>query len=48
MMEPWQWSEFGAGAEESKREFESDGRRCGSGRGSLGVYLGAGGAPKRG
>jgi hypothetical protein len=48
MTKPRQWSEFGAGKEESKRELESEGRRCGSGRGSLGVYIGAGGAPERG
>jgi hypothetical protein len=48
MTEPRQWSEFDAGAEESKRELESEGRRCGSGRGSMGVYIGAGGAPERG
>jgi hypothetical protein len=34
--------------EESKRELESERRRCGSGRGSLGVYIEAGGAPERG
>jgi hypothetical protein len=33
---PRQWSEFGAGAEESRRELDSEGRRCGSGRGPLG------------
>jgi hypothetical protein len=48
MMEPWQWSECCAGAEESRTELESEGRRCGSGRGSLGVYVGAEGAPERG
>jgi hypothetical protein len=34
--------------EESKRELESKGRRCGSDRGSLGVYIGARGVPERG
>jgi hypothetical protein len=34
--------------EESKRELESEERRCGSDRGSLGVYIRAGGAPERG
>jgi hypothetical protein len=34
-----QRSEFDAGVEESKRELESDGRGCGSDRGSLGVYI---------
>jgi hypothetical protein len=34
-----QRSEFDAGVEESKRELESEGRRCGSDRGSLGVYI---------
>jgi hypothetical protein len=34
-----QWSEFDAGVEESKRELESEGRRCRSDRGSLGVYI---------
>jgi hypothetical protein len=33
--------------EESKRELESEGRRCGSDRGSLGVYVWARGAPER-
>jgi hypothetical protein len=37
-----------AGAKESKGELESEGRMCGSGRGSLGVYIGARGAPERG
>jgi hypothetical protein len=48
MTEPRQWSEFSMGAEESRRELESEGRRCRSGRGSLGVYIGAGGALERG
>jgi hypothetical protein len=43
----WQRSEFDAGEEESKRELESEGRRCESDRGSLGVYIWTGGAPKR-
>jgi hypothetical protein len=34
-----QWSEFDTGVEESKRELESEGRRCGSDRGSLGFYI---------
>jgi hypothetical protein len=34
--------------EESKRDLESEGRRCRSDRGSLGVYIGAARAPKRG
>jgi hypothetical protein len=34
-----QRSEFDVGVEESKREPESEGRRCGSDRGSLGVYI---------
>jgi hypothetical protein len=34
-----QRSEFDTGVEESKRELESEGRRCGSDRGSLGVYI---------
>jgi hypothetical protein len=42
-----QRSEFDAGVEESKRELESEGRRCGSDRGSLGVYIWAEGAPER-
>jgi hypothetical protein len=33
--------------EESKRELESEGRRYGSDRGSLGVYIWAGRAPGR-
>jgi hypothetical protein len=40
-------NEFDAGAEESKRELESEGRRCESDRGSLGIYIWAGGAPGR-
>jgi hypothetical protein len=43
-----QRGELDAGVEESKRELESEGRRCGSDRGSLGVYIGAGGASERG
>jgi hypothetical protein len=39
--------EFDAGAEESKRELESEGRRCGSDRGSLGVYIWVRGASER-
>jgi hypothetical protein len=46
--ELWQWSELDAVVEESKRELETEGRRCGSDRGSLGVYIMAGGAPERG
>jgi hypothetical protein len=34
-----QRSEFDAGVEESKRELESEGRRCGSDRGSMGVSI---------
>jgi hypothetical protein len=34
--------------EESKRELESEGRRCGSDQGSLGVYIGVGGALEMG
>jgi hypothetical protein len=34
-----QQSEFDVGVEESKRELESEERRCGSDRGSLGVYI---------
>jgi hypothetical protein len=34
--------------EESKRELEKERRRCGSGRGSLGVYIGAWGETERG
>jgi hypothetical protein len=41
-------SKLDAGVEESKRELQSEGRRCGSDRGSLGVYIGPGGAPERG
>jgi hypothetical protein len=41
-------SELDAGVEERKRKLESERRRCGSGRGSSGVYIGAGGAPERG
>jgi hypothetical protein len=33
--------------EESKRELESKGRRCGSDRGSLGVYIWVEGVPER-
>jgi hypothetical protein len=33
--------------EESKRELESEGRRCGSDWESLGVYIWAEGAPER-
>jgi hypothetical protein len=47
-MELRQWSELDTGVEESKRELESMRRRSGSDRGSLGVYIGAGGAPERG
>jgi hypothetical protein len=47
MAEHQLWNEFDAGAEESKRELESEGRRCGSAWGSLGVYIWAGGAPER-
>jgi hypothetical protein len=32
---------------EGGRDLKSEGRRCGGGRGSLGVYIGAGGAPGR-
>jgi hypothetical protein len=46
MAELWQQNVFDAGAEESKRELESEGRRCGSDRGSLGVYIWAWGAPE--
>jgi hypothetical protein len=46
-MELQQWSEFDAGVEESRRELESEGRRCANDRGSLGVYIWAGGAPER-
>jgi hypothetical protein len=42
MAELRQRSEFDAGVEESKSELESEGRRCGSDRGSLGVYIWAG------
>jgi hypothetical protein len=48
MMELRQRSELDTGVEESKRELESEGRRCGSDRGSLGVYIGAWRAPERG
>jgi hypothetical protein len=48
MMELRQWGELDAGVEESKRELESEARRCGSDRGSLGVYIRAGGALERG
>jgi hypothetical protein len=37
-----QRNEFDGGAEESKRELESEGRRCGSDRGSLGFMYGPG------
>jgi hypothetical protein len=47
MTELRQRSELNAGVEESKRELESEGRRCGSDWGSLGVYIGAEGAPER-
>jgi hypothetical protein len=47
-MEPRPLSELDVGVEESKRELESKRRRCGSDRGSLWVYMGAGGAPERG
>jgi hypothetical protein len=43
----WHQSEYDAGVEESKRELESVGRRCGSDWGSLGVYIWAGGASER-
>jgi hypothetical protein len=39
MAELQQRSEFDAGVEESKRELESEGRRCGSDWGSLRVYI---------
>jgi hypothetical protein len=42
-----QRSELDVGVEESKRELESEGRRCGSDRGSLGVYIWAGGTLER-
>jgi hypothetical protein len=42
-----QRSKIDAGVEESKRELESEGRRCGSDRGSLGVYIWVKGAPER-
>jgi hypothetical protein len=47
MMELRQRCELDAGVEESKKELESEGRRCGSDRGSFGVYIGAGGASER-
>jgi hypothetical protein len=42
MAELRQRSEFDAGVEESKRELESEGRRCGSDRGPWGFIYGPG------